>query len=119
MNVEYIRSGDYYIPNLRLPDENRPIGKWGRIHREYLREYHPVRYTCLILSCELWIYLADLNEQARQRLETMICQMKANEGITEELKASNPIAWVQHMNNIQNRAEAIILRELIYEEDMV
>lgn len=116
MNIEYVRNGDYYIPNLRLPEEKRSIGKWGRIHQEYLKEYHPIRYINLILSCELWTYLSNLNEQAQQRLETMIGQMKVSEGVTEELKASDPIAWVQHMNNIQNRAEEIILQELIYEE---
>ena len=116
-SLEYIRSGDYFIPNLTLPEETRPIGKWGRMHREYLREYKPIQYNCLLLSGKLWTYLADLNEQAQDRLEQMVHQMKMAEGVTEELKAADPMAWVQRMNNIRNRAEEIILRELVYEED--
>lgn len=116
-SLEYIRSGDYFIPNLTLPEETRPIGKWGRMHREYLREYKPIQYNCLLLSGKLWTYLADLNEQAQDRLERMIDQMKIVERVTEELKAADPMAWVQRMNNIRNRAEEIILRELVYEED--
>lgn len=111
---EYIRSGDYFIPNLTLPEETRPIGKWGRMHREYLREYQQIRYNSLFLSGKLWTYLADLNQQAQDRLERMIDQMKVSEGITEALKASDPMAWVQRMNNIRARAEEIIREELIF-----
>lgn len=114
--LEYIRSGDYFIPNLTLPEETRPIGKWGRMHREYLKEHKPIQYNCLLLSGKLWTYLADLNEQAQDRLERMIDQMKTTEGITETLKASDPMAWVGAMNSIRNRAEEIILREMIYGE---
>lgn len=112
--LEYVRLGDYFIPNLTLPEETRPMGKWGRMHRDYLREYKPIQYNCLILSGELWTYLADLNEQAQDRLERIIDQMKAAEGITEALKASAPMAWVQRMNNIRARAEEIVREELIY-----
>ena len=76
MNIHYIRMGDYYIPDLTLPEEKRPIGKWGRMHRDYLREHNPIQYNCLLLSGELWTYLADLNEQAQDRLERMIDQLK-------------------------------------------
>ena len=117
MNINYIRVGDYFIPDLTLPEEIRPIGRWGRMHREYLREHKPIQYNCLILSGELRTYLADLNEQAQDRLERMIDQMKMAEGVTEELKAADPMAWVGAMNNIRNRAEEIILQELIYGED--
>ena len=116
-SLEYIRSGDYFIPNLTLPEETRPMGRWGRMHREYLKEHKPIQYNCLLLSGKLWTYLADLNEQAQDRLERIIDQMKAAEGITEALKASDPMAWVQRMNSIRNRAEEIILRELVYGED--
>ena len=115
-SLEYIRSGDYFIPNLTLPGEIRPIGKWGRMHREYLKEHKPIQYNCLFLSGRLWTYLADLDEQAQDRLERMIDQMKTAEGITETLKASDPMAWVGAMNSIRNRAEEIILREMIYGE---
>lgn len=114
MNITYIRSGDYYIPDLTLPEEIRPIGRWGRMHREYLREYKPIQYNCLLLSGKLWTYLADLNEQAQDRLDRIIEQMKTAEGITEDLKASDPMAWVQRMNNIRTRAEEIIREALIF-----
>ena len=87
------------------------------MHREYMREHKPIQYNCLLLSGELWTYLADLNEQAQDRLERIIEQMKTDEGISEALKASDPMAWVGAMNNIRNRAEEIILQELIYGED--
>ena len=114
MNIPSIRSGDYFIPDLKLTEETRPIGKWGRMHRDYLKEHHPIRFTNLVLSGNLWTYLADLNEQAQQRMETLISQMQAAEGITERLKASNPMAWAQRMNNIQARAEEIVREELIF-----
>lgn len=114
MNINYIRVGDYYIPDLTLTEESRPIGRWGRMHRDYLREHKPIQYNCLLLSGKLWTYLADLNEQAQDRLERIIDQMKAAEGITEALKASAPMAWVQRMNNIRARAEEVVREELIY-----
>ena len=77
--IDYILVGDYYIPNLKLPEEHRPIGKYGRMHREYLREVHPSRLNTLILTGELWTYLADLNEQAQERLDTIMEQLKAAE----------------------------------------
>ena len=117
MNINYIRVGDYYIPDLTLPEEPRTMGKWGRMHREYLKEHKLIQYNCLLLSGKLWTYLADLNEQAQDRLDRMIDQMRVTEGITETLKAIDPMAWVGTMNNIRNRAEEIILQELIYGED--
>ena len=112
--IDYILVGDYYIPDLKLPEENRPIGRYGRLHREYLKQEHPARYSSLILTGKLWTYLADLNEQAEERLDLIIKQMKAAEGVTEELKARNQLEWVGRMNNIRNRAEEIIKNELIY-----
>ena len=114
MNNSYIRSGDYYIPDLKLPEETRPIGKWGRMHRDYLKEHHPIRFNNLVLSGKLWTYLADLNVQAQQRMKILIVQLKSAEGITEELKAADLIGWTQRMNNIVARAEEIIREELIY-----
>ena len=84
--LHYTLIEDYYIPDLKLPKEHRPIGKYGRMHREYLREVHPARLNTLTLTGELWTYLADLNEQAQNRLDTIMEQMKATEGVTEELK---------------------------------
>ena len=119
MKMEYIPVGDFYIPNLELPQESRPIGKWGRMHRRYLETYHPIRFNQLILSGTLWTYLADLNEQAQARMETLIEQMKTAEGVTESLKAADPMAWVQRMNSIRARAEEIVREEIIYGEAAV
>ena len=111
--------GDYYIPVPTLSsEEQRPIGKWGRMHRDYLKEHRPILFNDLILSGQLWTYLADLNNQAQERLSLIIEQMKASEGVTEELKAANQMAWVGAMNSIRSRAEEIILREMIYGEDV-
>ena len=116
----YVLIGDYYIPVLTLSsDEQRPIGKWGRMHRDYLKEHRPILFNDLIISGQLWTYLADLNEQAQKRLSLIVDQMKATEGMTEEAKAANQLAWVGAMNSIRNRAEEIILREMIYGEDAV
>ena len=117
--LNYIRCGDSYIPAIRLPDENRPIGRRGRMHRDYIKEHNPIRFNDLCLSGELWTYLADLNEQAQNRLELIIEQMKVSEGITEDMKATDQMAWVGAVNSIRNRAEEIILREMIYGEDAV
>ena len=111
--------GDYYIPVLTLSsDEQRPIGKWGRMHREYPKELRPILFNDLILSGRLWTYLADLNEQAQERLSVIVEQMKEAEGVTEDLKAADQMAWVGAMNSIRNRAEEIILREMICGEDV-
>ncbi len=89
------------------------------MHRDYIKEHNPIRFNDLCLSGKLWTYLADLNEQAQNRLELIIEQMKASEGVTEGMKASDQMAWVGAMNSIRNRAEEIILWEMIYEEDDV
>lgn len=106
--LTYIRCGDYYIPDIRLPEENRPIGRWGRMHRDYIKENNLIRFN------DLWTYLADLNEQAQSRLELIIEQMKAAEGVTENMKATDQMAWVGAMNSIRNRAEEIVTNELVY-----
>lgn len=89
------------------------------MHRDYIKEHNPIRFNDLCLSGELWTYLADLNEQAQSRLELIIEQMKVAEGVTEDMKQHDQMAWVGAMNNIRNRAEEIILRGLIYGEDAV
>lgn len=111
--ITYVRSGDYYIPDLKFPEENRPIGRWGRMHREFLREHKPIIFNQLCLSGELWIHLADINEQAEQRVAVLIRQMQEADGVTEELKATNQMEWIRRMNNIRARAEDIIRQELI------
>lgn len=118
-SIEYVLAGDYYIPDLKLTNEERPIGKYGRMHRDYLKEYNPMMFDHLVLEGRLWTSLADLNEQAQSRLQLIIRQMQEAESVTEELKAKDQMAWVRAMNNIQNRAEEIVLRELVNGEDAV
>ena len=113
-NIEYVLVGDYYIPDLKLPHEERPIGKYGRMHREYLKEYNPMMFNDLVLDGQLWTYLADLNEQAQERLSLIVEQMKVSEGVTEELKEADHMAWVGVMSSIHNRAEEIVLEEIVY-----
>lgn len=111
--ITYIKAGDYYIPDWKLPEEARPIGHWGRMHRDYLKEHRPVLFNQLVLSGNLWTYLADINEQAQQRMEVLVKQMMASEGVTERLKDKNQMEWVRKMNNINSRAIDNLTNELI------
>lgn len=114
----YELQGDYYIPCMVLPDtEERSIGIWGRKHQQYLREHCPILYSDLVLSGKLFNYLADIDTQARNKLNLIVKQLAEKEGINECLKAQDQLAWVKAMNNIRNRAEEIVLKELIYGED--
>lgn len=113
-HIEYVLVGDYYIPDLKLPNEERAIGKYGRMHREYLKEHNPMMFNDLVLDGQFWTYLADLNEQAQERLSLIVEQMKASEGVTEDLKTGDQMAWVGVMNSIHNRAEEIVLEEIVY-----
>ena len=115
--IHYIQVGDYYIPDITLPQSSKPIGKRGRLYRDFLKNHHPVRYNTLILSGQLWDLLAQVNEQAQDRLDRIIAQMAAAESVTEDLKADDPMAWVGAMNSIRSRAEEAVLRELIWEEE--
>ena len=112
--IDYVLVGDYYVPDLKLPEENRPIGRFGRMHREYIKEHKPFLYEDLVLTCQLWTYLADLNEQAQSRLAVIIEQMKKAESVTKELKKNDQWKWIQSMNSIRHRAEEIVLYEMIY-----
>ena len=111
--ITYVKAGDYYIPDRKLSEAHRPVGRWGRIHRDYLKEYRPVVFNQLVLSGNLWAYLADINEQAQQRMKVLVKQMMVSEVMTEELKASNQMEWIQRMNSIRNRAEESILKEIV------
>lgn len=112
--IDYVLVGDYYISDLKLPEEERSIGKYGRMHREYLRENHPILFNELALRFQLWTYLADINEQAQERFQVIISQMQKAESVTEKMKADNQWEWIQRMGSIHNRAEEIVLNELIY-----
>lgn len=113
----YELHGDYYLPCLViLEEEVHTIGIWGRKHLDYIKEYRPLLYTDLVLSCRLHNYLADIDTQARNKLDLLVIQLAKKEGINDQLKEQNQLAWVGAMNNIRNRAEEIVNKELIFAE---
>ena len=113
--ITYTLHGEYYLPNIVLSsDDKRPIGRWGRMHKKYLLGNRPVIYNDLVMKDKLVSYLADLNEQAEGRLESIVNDMKEQEGVTEALKASDQMEWIRRMNSIRSRAEEIILSEMIF-----
>lgn len=111
--IAYELVGEYYIPVMTLPDEERAIGKYGRMHREYLKEYNPMMFNDLVLTGQLWTYLADLNERAKNKLQFVIGQIQQTENVTDELKEHDQMAWVRAMNNIYDRAEEIVIHEVV------
>ncbi len=114
-DLDYVLVGDYYIPAIELPqDDDRPIGKWGRMHKTYLEETNPLLLNHLILTGKLHTYLVDLNEQAQERCRLLIQQMAAAEGVTEDLKRRSQWEWIRAMNSIVNRAGEIVRHEMIY-----
>ena len=111
----YERQGDYYIPCLSLPEEEeQPIGLWGQRHLRYIRKYRKAFYTSLQLSGKLNSYLADIDQQAQERLNTIIRQIAQAQSVTEILKADDPMMWVRQMNNIRASATEIVNAEIIY-----
>ena len=113
--LTYIRSGDYWIPNLSLSrQESKPLGKYGRMRKKYLQEHRPVLWNHLILSEQLYPHLREIDETANRRLEQMMPELMKSTGVTEALKASDPMKWVGLMNNLKAQAEEVILTELIY-----
>lgn len=112
--INYKLIGDYYFPMISFPCESRPIGRWGRMHLAYLEEHKPSLHTQLMLDGTLCTYLADLNEQAEEQLETIMAGLVKQEGITEQLKAEHQMEWVGRMNEARHRAEECILAELVY-----
>ena len=117
MGGTYVRCGDYFIPNLTLPEEEemRFVGVWGQRHLQYLKEYRKTVYLDLMMSGRLNSYLADIEEQAQKRFERIVEQMKQAQGITERLKSENQMEWVGKMNNIQSCAREIVDKEMIYQ----
>ena len=113
--LDYTMANGYYLPNLTVaaPAEH-PTGRWGRLHKMYLKEQHPIRYNQLLLSGELGGYLAKLDKQTEEQLALTIRQMQEAEGVTEALKAADQLEWVRRMNNIRNRAEEIVYNEIVY-----
>jgi len=115
MEISYSLFGDYLIPDLVLPnEEQQTLGKYGRMRKHYLQEYRPVLYSNLILSCKLFQHLSEIDHACVDRMNLLTRQMADREGATEALKAVDQFEWVRHMNSIQNRAEEIVLSELVY-----
>ena len=115
MELTYTKVGDYYIPDLTLGDQpDKSLGRYGRMRQKFLEEYHSGAYARLTLSGKLWAHLVDIDTACEERMDTLIPAMAKQEGVTETLKAADQMAWVGHMNNIRNRAEEIILNELVY-----
>lgn len=115
MGGTYSQVGDYLLPDLKLPEEEQqPIGVWGQRHRRYLKEHRRATYATLLTNGKLNSYLAGIDRQAEELFSRLVKQMAANEGITETLKATDPMEWVGRMNNIRSRAMEIVNSELIY-----
>lgn len=116
MGGTYTRVGDYYLPDLKLPEEEKQanIGVWGMRHKRFLKENHRVLYANLMISGKFVAYLDDIEQQATAMFLRLVKELAENENITEKLKAENQILWVQKMNNIRNRATEIVNSELIY-----
>lgn len=113
--IEYVRKGDYYLPNLKLEEEtNYSIGKYGRMKLNYLKNNKKAEYSIMLIDGKLNRYLHEIDVVCNARIKRIIAEIAKNENITEELKANNQLEWVQAMNNIKNRAEEIIFNELIY-----
>ena len=114
MELRYVKSGDYYLPDLFLPEGNYTIGKYGRLRREYLKEHRPIIFNSLILSGELYPHLSEIDRVCVEHMDLLTRQMADREGVTEALKASDQFEWVRQMYSIQNHAEEIVLKELVY-----
>ena len=111
----YEKQGDYYLPCLALPEqENKPIGVWGQRHLRYIKQHKRVFYANLLTSCKLNSYLADVDEEAEEMFSRLVKELAEKENVTEELKVSNQMLWVQKMNNIRNRATEVVNVEVIY-----
>lgn len=115
MGGTYRQVGDYFIPNITLPDDGEyQIGKYGRMHRSYLKEYRKILYNNYVLEGTLFKHLVEIDQACNEHIENIVSDMAKQEGVTEALKAANQIEWVCRMNSIRNRAEEIILAELVY-----
>lgn len=115
MELTYHREGDYLIPDLRLSDESGyRIGKYGRMRKQFLKEHHGGIYSGMVLTETLWKHLEAVDSESNGMLERLVSQMAEREGVTEQLKASDQMEWLRRMNSIHNRAEEIVLHDLIY-----
>ena len=118
MGGTYLQEGDYFIPNLAPPDTGAyPLGKYGRMRRRYLNAHRPALYNTMTLNGTLHQHLAEIDQTCHERMERLCAAMAAREGATEALKVSDQLKWVRRMNGIHNRAEEIVMAELVYTED--
>ena len=116
MKTIFEEVGDYFIPNITLPDDGEyQIGKYGRMRRSYLKEYRKILYNNYVLEGTLFRHLAEIDQACNERIDNIVSAMAKQEGVTEALKAADQIEWVRRMNSIRNRAEEIVLHELIYD----
>ncbi|WP_373730096.1 TnpV protein [Bacteroides heparinolyticus] len=116
MGGTYRQVGDYFIPDITLPDDGEyQIGKHGRMRHSYLKEYRKILYNNYVLEGTLFKHLAEIDQACNERIENIVSAMAKQEGITEALKAADQIEWVRRMNSLRNRAEEIVLHELVYD----
>ena len=117
MGGTYRQVGDYLIPNLVLPDDsNYQIGKYGRMRRSYLKEHRKILYSNYVVEVTLFKHLSEIDQACKNRMEISISAMEKQEGVTETLKAADQLEWVRRKNSIRNRAEEIVLHELVYDQ---
>ena len=117
--IEYVRNGDYYIPNLTVPDEKvYKIGKYGRMHAKFIKENRPCFYSMKMLNGTWLAYLEEVDTSAKEMVDKLIKDMAVKQGITEELKAKDQMAWVGAMNNIRHSAEEFVLRDFVYSKEV-
>ena len=114
MSLTYQQNGDYLIPNLAVQETSRPLGKYGRMRKKYLQEHRPLLWNRMILNETLYPHLLEVEETAQNRLEQMLPEMAAKAGVTERLKAEDPMKWVGLMNTLKAQAEEVILKELVF-----
>lgn len=112
--ISYTLVGDVYIPNLVSTDTNYEIGYWGRKHKEYIKQHKPASYTILLTKCKLNSYLHDVDVRVMEMYDTLVKQLAKQEGVTEKLKATDMMLWVQKMNNIRDRAMNVVNMEVIF-----
>ena len=112
--IEYVRNGDYYIPNLKAPEGTYNIGKYGRLHSIFIKENRPCLYSMKMLNGTWLAYLEEIDSAAKEMVDKLVKDMAVKQGITEELKAKDQMAWVGAMNNIRHSAEEFVLRDFVY-----
>ncbi len=116
MGGTYRQEGDYLIPNLLPPEgSDTQLGKYGRLRRTFLKEHHNGIYTAMLMDGSLWNHLHEIDQSCKERLDRIVSRMAEQENVTENLKAADQMEWVRRMNNIHNRAEEIVLHELVYD----